>query len=167
MSTIYTNSIKSYIPNSKTMESLSRQIALAILAHANPSEGFQIYLKGDLGTGKTTFVRSFLQEYGVQGKIKSPSYSLLESYTISNLEIHHFDFYRFSKPDEWINAGFRDLLNENSIILLEWPEKADGYLPNPDLSIHLEYFNSGRNATLIPKTMRGKKWLQAIALRIC
>jgi tRNA threonylcarbamoyladenosine biosynthesis protein TsaE len=95
-----------------------------------------IFLHGDLGAGKTTFARGFLRGLGVE----SPTYALVEVYAISRLNLYHFDFYRLADPDEWHEAGFRDLMNPGSISLIEWPEKALGAgvsLPPAELEIFL------------------------------
>jgi tRNA threonylcarbamoyladenosine biosynthesis protein TsaE len=97
-----------------------------------------IELRGPLGAGKTTFVRHLLRALGVAGRIKSPTYAVLESHAVPGLAISHFDFYRFSDPREWADAGFRDLFAAPGLKLAEWPEKADGMLPVPDLQLHIE-----------------------------
>ena len=101
-----------------------------------------IELHGPLGAGKTTFVRHLLRALGVQGHVKSPTYALLEPYAIDTasgaLAVSHFDFYRFDDPQEWEDAGFRDIVAEPGLKLVEWPEKAAGLLPEPDLSIAIE-----------------------------
>ena len=98
-----------------------------------------IVLSGDLGAGKTTFVRHLLSALGVQGRIKSPTYAVVESYTLtSDLNIWHFDFYRFNDPREWEEAGFRDIFASQGLKLVEWPEKAGEYLPPSDLQITIE-----------------------------
>jgi tRNA threonylcarbamoyladenosine biosynthesis protein TsaE len=100
-----------------------------------------IELHGDLGAGKTTFVRHLLRALGVQGRIKSPSYAVVEPYQVgadcNSLNIWHFDFYRFADPREFEDAGFRDLLASPGLKLIEWPEKAQGVLPTPDVALHL------------------------------
>jgi tRNA threonylcarbamoyladenosine biosynthesis protein TsaE len=100
-----------------------------------------IELHGDLGAGKTTFVRHLLRALGVQGRIKSPSYAVVEPHTASSelgeLNIWHFDLYRFADPREFEDAGFRDLLASPGLKLVEWPEKARGALPQPDLALHI------------------------------
>ena len=95
-------------------------------------------LHGPLGAGKTTFVRHLLRALGVQGRIKSPTYAVVEPYALPGLDIWHFDFYRFDDPREWEDAGFRDLGAAPGLKLCEWPEKAAGMLPVPDLSLHLD-----------------------------
>lgn len=96
-------------------------------------------LRGDLGAGKTTFVRHLLAGLGVQGRIKSPTYAVVEPYTLpSGLNIWHFDFYRFNDPREWEEAGFRDIFASAGLKLVEWPEKAGAYLPQADLVIAIE-----------------------------
>ena len=96
-----------------------------------------VALHGDLGAGKTTLVRHLLQALGVQGRIKSPTYAVVESYPLPELTVWHFDFYRFSDPREWEDAGFRDIFASPGLKLAEWPEKAAGLLPVADLEICL------------------------------
>ena len=130
-----------------------------------PNVGGRIHLKGELGAGKTSLVRSFLRECGVTGRIKSPSYALLESYAVSNLYLYHLDFYRFSDPSEWLDAGFRDILRENALVLIEWPERAGDLLDDPDMFIELAYLPAGRHAKLSALTEKGLKWLTALTLK--
>jgi tRNA threonylcarbamoyladenosine biosynthesis protein TsaE len=100
-----------------------------------------IELQGDLGAGKTSFVRHLLRALGVQGRIKSPSYAVVEPYSVpfgaGELQIWHFDFYRFADPREFEEAGFRDVLASPGLKLVEWPEKARAVLPQPDLALHI------------------------------
>ena len=95
--------------------------------------GLIIFLSGNLGAGKTTLARGILRGLGYQGKVKSPTYNLIELYKVSRLYFYHFDFYRFDDPIEWEEAGFREYFNAESICLVEWPEKACGLLPAADL----------------------------------
>ena len=97
-----------------------------------------IALHGPLGAGKTSFVRHLLRALGVEGRIKSPTYAVLESYQLGALAVSHFDFYRFTDPLEWLDAGFRDIYALPGLKLSEWPEKAEGLLPPPDLDIQIE-----------------------------
>lgn len=124
--------------------------------------GGRIHLQGDLGAGKTSLVRFFLRQCGVSGRIKSPSYALLESYEVSNLYLYHLDFYRFSDPTEWLDAGFRDLLNDRALVLIEWPERAGEYLGHPDLLIQLIYADQGRRAAISAYTVKGLQWIDAL-----
>lgn len=120
-----------------------------------------IALHGDLGTGKTTFARHLLQALGVTGRIKSPTYAVVEPYTVDDapggpLSIWHFDFYRFNDPDEWEEAGFRDIFASPGLKLVEWPEKAGGHLPAADLDIALELQDGDvRTVALTPHTDAG------------
>jgi tRNA threonylcarbamoyladenosine biosynthesis protein TsaE len=95
----------------------------------------------------------------VTGRIKSPSYALLESYKVSSLYFYHIDFYRFSDSSEWQDAGFRDLFRPDAVMLIEWPEKASDQLPAPDIMVHLSYAGVGRHARLEAHTKRGATWL--------
>jgi tRNA threonylcarbamoyladenosine biosynthesis protein TsaE len=97
-----------------------------------------IELQGDLGTGKTTLVRHLLRALGVSGRIKSPTYAVVEQHEAGDLAIWHFDFYRFNDPQEWEDAGFRDIFASPGLKLAEWPEQAAGRLPQPDLRIAIE-----------------------------
>ena len=97
-----------------------------------------IELHGPLGAGKTTFVRHLLRALGVSGRIKSPTYAVLESYEARGLPVSHFDFYRFSDPREWLDAGFREIFAAPGLKLAEWPEKAGTMLPLADLRLHIE-----------------------------
>ena len=115
--------------------------ATSIAAHAGLATAF-IELHGPLGAGKTTFVRHLLHALGVEGRVKSPTYAVLEPYSLlragAPLEVSHFDFYRFDDPQEWEDAGFRDVFAAPGLKLAEWPEKAGGLLPVADLQIHIE-----------------------------
>ena len=125
--------------------------------------GTTIYLSGDLGAGKTTLTRGLLRALGFAGRVKSPTYALVELYTVSSLHLYHFDFYRFRDPEEWQEAGFRDLFNEVNICLVEWPEKAEDLLPQPDVKVTLTTTpQSTREAVLSVHTKRGQQLLMAM-----
>ena len=124
--------------------------------------GLAIWLKGNLGAGKTTLVRGLLRGLGYEGKVKSPTYTLVEPYVISGLYLYHFDLYRFVDPEEWEAAGFRDYFNSESVCLIEWPEKAGDLLPPADIEIALEPSGAGRTATLTARTELGKQCLNAL-----
>ena len=103
-----------------------------------------IELHGPLGAGKTTFVRHLLRALGVSGRIKSPTYAVLESYDARGLPVSHFDFYRFSDPREWLDAGFREIFAAPGLKLAEWPERAAAVLPLPDLRLWIEPLDDDR-----------------------
>jgi tRNA threonylcarbamoyladenosine biosynthesis protein TsaE len=119
-----------------------------------------IELHGPLGAGKTTFVRHLLHALGVQGRIKSPTYAVLEQYALPGLDILHFDFYRFADPREWDDAGFRELFAQPGLKLCEWPERAAGRLPTADLRLHIEPLEGdSRQVTVHAGTVRGLELL--------
>ena len=117
-----------------------------------------IELQGDLGAGKTTFTRHLLAALGVNGRVKSPTYAVVEPYALDNgLNIWHFDFYRFNDPREWEEAGFRDIFASYGLKLVEWPDKAGEYLPQADLVLAIEVLaDDTRQVTLTAQTETGK-----------
>jgi tRNA threonylcarbamoyladenosine biosynthesis protein TsaE len=132
----------------------------ADLARAPALRDSFIELHGPLGAGKTTFVRHLLRALGVSGRIKSPSFAVLEPHQAGDLVISHFDFYRFSDPREWADAGFRDLFSAPGLKLAEWPEKAAGQLPVPDLRLTIEPIDDDQRSVCIEAlTPRGLELL--------
>ncbi len=132
------------------------------LAHHRELHNAFITLHGELGAGKTTFVRHLLHTLGVSGRVKSPTYAVLESYELPGLVISHFDFYRFNDPREWHDAGFRDVFAAPGLKLAEWPEKAAAVLPRADLALHLHARDEHwRDVTLHAHSERGLALLRA------
>jgi tRNA threonylcarbamoyladenosine biosynthesis protein TsaE len=125
--------------------------------------GLLVYLSGELGAGKTTLVRGCLRALGYRGRVKSPTFTLVEVYRLSSLYLHHFDFYRFSDPREWIDAGFRDVFGGDNVCLVEWPEKAGDELPPADLAIRLEHAGNGRTARIAAHTEAGAECLDRLS----
>jgi tRNA threonylcarbamoyladenosine biosynthesis protein TsaE len=125
--------------------------------------GLVIYLHGDLGAGKTTLVRGLLHAAGHAGKVKSPTYTLVEPYTLDKYPLYHFDLYRFTDEEEWEAAGFRDYFNHQSVCIIEWPEKAENVLPVPDIDITFTIKESGRNVSLTAHSVPGQQYLDTIA----
>ncbi len=122
-----------------------------------------VTLHGDLGAGKTTLVRHLLRALGVQGRIKSPTYAVVEPHDAPGLSIWHFDFYRFDDPREWEDAGFRDIFTNPGLKVAEWPEKAAALTPLADLAIHIEATDdTERKVTLHAPTATGRSLLQAL-----
>lgn len=111
-----------------------------------------IWLEGDLGAGKTTFARGLIHALGYSGRVKSPTYGLLEYYQLANLQVLHMDLYRISDPGELEFLGIGDLLDDATILLIEWPDKGDGWLPKPDFILRFKYAETGRSLSVNART---------------
>ena len=118
-----------------------------------------IYLKGELGTGKTTLVRGALHKLGFVGNVKSPTYTIVEPYSIDGHVVYHFDLYRLNDPAELESLGIRDYCDGQSICFFEWPEKGGNLLPNADINLLLSYTEEGRNVELKAISEIGKSIL--------
>ena len=141
-------------PDEAATAAFAAQLAAA-LTHANLNAC--IALHGDLGAGKTTLVRHLLHALGVTGRIKSPTYAVVEPYTVAAGEVWHFDFYRFSDPREWEDAGFRDIFASAGLKLCEWPQNAAGVMPKPDLALDIQVDDDAlRHVTISALTPRGE-----------
>ena len=147
--------LKIILPDENATLALGAAIARGI------EPGLVVFLHGDLGAGKTTLVRGVLRGLGFEGRVKSPTYALVELYEVSRLDFHHFDFYRFQDPREWNEAGFRDTFDGRRVSFVEWPEKAHGLLPTADVEISLAIQDVGRVATLKANTPKGQRCLEA------
>jgi len=135
---------------------LARDLAQAVSSQL-PTDAV-IYLNGDLGAGKTTFSRYFIQSLGHSGSVKSPTYTLVEPYPIDNdRTCYHFDLYRLANPEELEFIGARDYFNETDVCLVEWPEKAEDYLPAADWICEFSHHESGRNLTITAASDKGNK----------
>ena len=184
------------LPDTTATEKLGRALARVLLPSRLPTRqpNMVVHLQGDLGAGKTTLVRAFLRTAGVTGRIKSPTYTLVEPYVVerdgqpalepttapeqslvdlqvhSKIYLYHFDFYRFNNPREWLEAGFAELFRDDSICLIEWPEKAGNTLPPADIAISLQHAVSDhadyRRATLQAPTPRGQDCLNKLNIHL-
>jgi len=142
-------------------ESATQAFAQHLAGQAGLRHAF-VSLHGSLGAGKTTLVRHLLRALGVQGRVKSPTYAVVEPYSLPGLDIWHFDFYRFNDPREWEDAGFRDIFASPGLKLAEWPDKATGVLPPPDLEIRLAVNpDQSRTVALQAQSALGIALLQA------
>jgi len=126
--------------------------------------GMFVSLSGELGSGKTTMARGILRGLGYQGKVKSPTYTLVELYKLSRLDLYHFDLYRFNDPQEWLDAGFRDNFGNGNICLVEWPERAAGLLPQADVEIALAAEGAGRRLRIKVETEPGRHCLKKLQI---
>jgi len=129
---------------------------------ASLRDGGVLYLRGELGAGKTTFARALLGALGIGPRVKSPTYSLIESYTAGDLAVHHLDLYRIADPGELEWLGLADLTAGPHLLLVEWPERAERALPVSDLVVSLAHAGEKRDAVLAAGSMRGGDWLRRL-----
>lgn len=135
-------------------------LALGAALATQLEPGLVIHLHGELGAGKTTLARGLIRGLGYVGRVKSPTFTLVEPYRFSSLSLYHFDFYRFEDPDEWLDAGLEECFDGTAVCLVEWPGKAGPALPSPDLEIRLEHSpGDGRLAWLEGRTEKGRRCL--------
>ncbi|MCK7458924.1 tRNA (adenosine(37)-N6)-threonylcarbamoyltransferase complex ATPase subunit type 1 TsaE [Idiomarina aminovorans] len=121
-----------------------------------------VYLKGELGAGKTAFCRGVIQSLGHEGAVKSPTYTLVEPYQLQGWRIHHFDLYRLADPEELEYMGIRDYFAEDTLNFIEWPDKGFGWLPGADIEVQIEYAGNGRKMTFSARTEAGKKIIRTL-----
>jgi len=137
---------------------------LANLVKNELKQGLVVYLNGDLGAGKTTLTRGFVQGMGHQGHVKSPTYTLVEPYELDHWQVYHFDLYRLSDPEELEYMGIRDYFNDNCCCFIEWPEKGQGMLADADLIINMAYSDEQRMITLNAGTDLGRHTLSMLKI---
>jgi len=140
------------------MEVLGQQFAKAC------NDGGVIYLHGALGAGKTTFVRGFCRGLGYTGFVRSPTFTLVESYLIEGREVHHFDLYRLTDAEELEFIGVRDYFTPQAVCLVEWPERGAGVLPEGDVKLAFTYVPEGRRVDATAGTQRGRRMLGQISV---
>lgn len=145
------------LPDANATEALGRALAVSAPSRA------VVYLDGDLGAGKTTLARAFLRALGVQGAVRSPTYTLIERYPVAAGEVAHLDLYRIADPDELVFLGLDDLSADASLWLVEWPERGAGMLPAPDLHVRLRREADGREVSLTAATATGAAWIGRLA----
>ena len=154
-----------HLEGSGATESLGRALARSLPDALRPGTavggaGAVLYLQGELGAGKTTCVRSLLRELGVAGLVRSPTYTLVETYTLADLTCIHVDLYRLRVETEVDELGLRDLAGPGCLLLVEWPEKGGTALPPADMELWLQYAGDARAARLRAKTPLGNLWLE-------
>lgn len=133
----------------------------ARLAKVTAGHGL-VFLRGDLGAGKTTLSRGLLRGLGHVGAVKSPTFTLVEPYEIGALQIFHMDLYRLADPEELEFLGIRDYFGDDALCLIEWPERGGGVLPKPDLDITIDICAGGRSLHFKPGTDRGAVWCRML-----
>jgi tRNA threonylcarbamoyladenosine biosynthesis protein TsaE len=148
------------LADSGRTEALGHALARALPGMAG---GAVVYLRGELGAGKTTCVRSLLRALGVVGLVRSPTYTLVETYVVPNLTCVHVDLYRLQSLTEVDELGLRDVVGPGCLLLVEWPERGGGHLTPADLDLTLLYAGDGRRARVQAETPLGMKWLENLA----
>jgi tRNA threonylcarbamoyladenosine biosynthesis protein TsaE len=146
------------LPDAAASEALGAALAPGV------APGRVLHLRGDLGAGKTTVVRGVLRALGHEGKVKSPTYTLVEPYALSRLHLYHFDFFRLKDGAAWKDSEFREYFGPHAACLVEWPERVGAALGAPDLELSLEFASFGRRATLSSHTPAGEAWLSSLRL---
>jgi tRNA threonylcarbamoyladenosine biosynthesis protein TsaE len=145
------------LADSARTETLGQALARALPGVAS---GAVVYLHGELGAGKTTCVRSLLRALGVVGLVRSPTYTLVETYVLPNLTCVHVDLYRLQSLTEVDELGLRDVVGPDCLLLVEWPERGAGHLTPADLDLTLLYAGDGRRARVQARTLLGTTWLE-------
>jgi tRNA threonylcarbamoyladenosine biosynthesis protein TsaE len=154
---MHRGSMEFNLADSSATEALGQALARSLPGGA---QGAVLYLQGELGAGKTTCVRALLRALGVTGLVRSPTYTLVETYNLAALTCVHVDLYRLQLPTEIDELGLRDLAGPGCLLLVEWPEKGVGALPPADLELMLCYSGEARQAALRATTALGSAWLQ-------
>lgn len=152
------------LPDEAATRALGRLLAPGL------APGMVIWLEGDLGAGKTTLARALLRALGYAGPVKSPTYTLVEVYAVSSLYLYHFDFYRLNDPDEFTDAGLDEYFRDDAVCLVEWPEKAGGFLRPADLALRLRFppgapGGGGRSLDALAFSERGRACLKLLVGR--
>jgi tRNA threonylcarbamoyladenosine biosynthesis protein TsaE len=150
------------LPEPAATEALGAALAQAFQQLPGGSAVF--YLHGELGAGKTTCARSLLRTLGVSGTIRSPTYTLVETYPLGRLTCVHVDLYRVQGPAEVDELGLRDYFGSDCLLVVEWPERGDGELPAADLELTMHYADAARQARVHARSPRGGTWLDNLAL---
>lgn len=149
-----------FIPDEARMLEFGAELARASLrtVHHNPV----IFLHGQLGAGKTTLARGFLRGLGYEDRVKSPTYTLVEPYELSECTVYHFDLYRIQHPSELESMGIQDYFIAKAICLIEWPEQGEGFLPLPDISCYISTQNDSREINITVQSINGETILQRL-----
>lgn len=153
------NSYHTHLSDSDQTVNIGRDLALCM------TQATTVFLHGDLGAGKTTFTRGFVQTLGHQGNVKSPTYTLVEPYEVADWQIYHFDLYRLADPEELEFMGIRDYFSDKSLCLIEWPQRGFGLLPEADIELWLTYVDNEREIKFEANTQNGQTVLNALKQR--
>ena len=147
-----------HIESDEAMQALGARLASVCQSHG------VIYLQGELGTGKTTLVRGLLRGLGHEGAVKSPTFTLVEPYTVNDSPVYHFDLYRLSDPEELEFMGLRDYFSAESLCLIEWPQRGGALVPPADLLIELVHAGPARDVVLTAQSAHGEEILKGLMI---
>ncbi|MEH6469209.1 MAG: tRNA (adenosine(37)-N6)-threonylcarbamoyltransferase complex ATPase subunit type 1 TsaE [Porticoccus sp.] len=154
------HSVQRTVASEEAMVQLGVQLGVEL--SQTPSSSALVFLDGDLGVGKTTLCRGILQAFGHTGTVKSPTYTLVESYQLGNALLHHFDLYRLGNPEELEFIGIRDYFHQGNYCLIEWPNRGAGILPVPDLEVMISVTKNGRDVSITAATDVGNSILLSL-----
>jgi tRNA threonylcarbamoyladenosine biosynthesis protein TsaE len=149
--------MKLQLADAEAMEALGARLATVL-------DQAIVYLQGELGAGKTTLARGILRGLGYAGKVRSPTYTLVEPYAVDQGAVYHLDLYRLADPEELEWLGLRDMLAEQAVLLIEWPERGEGVLPQPDLVVKIVPAGGGRSVDVVAASQRGQNILSLACL---
>jgi tRNA threonylcarbamoyladenosine biosynthesis protein TsaE len=151
-----------YAPQDRVLADEAATLDLGASLALAAREGLVVFLHGELGSGKTTLARGFLRALGHEGLVKSPTYTLVEPYEVGGRQVFHFDCYRLNSAEDLELLGAREYFGPQAVCLIEWPERAQGALPQPDLEIVLGYANGGRHARIMAHSPRGGEVIERL-----
>jgi tRNA threonylcarbamoyladenosine biosynthesis protein TsaE len=149
------------LPDARATEALGAALARA---YPGPADGAVVHLRGELGSGKTTCARSLLHALGITARVRSPTYTLVDTYGVGGLTCVHIDLYRLQTWSEVDELGLRDLSGPGNLMLIEWPEKGGSAVPPADIDLQLTYAGEARTALVMGRTEFGARWLSKLAI---
>ncbi|MCD8338852.1 MAG: tRNA (adenosine(37)-N6)-threonylcarbamoyltransferase complex ATPase subunit type 1 TsaE [Burkholderiales bacterium] len=154
-----------FLSDETETDALGAKLAEAILEKKDSvkTNGLNIRMNGDLGAGKTALTRALLRNLGYGRRVKSPTFTLLETYPFKDFQVNHFDFYRFESPEEFDDSGFREFFGPRNVAITEWTHKGEPFVPEADLEIFLEIKDDGRSVAITSRSLLGEELKNRLA----